>query len=104
MSQQHGVEIPCDLEHAEILVTAAPAELGKRQSLSGAPDLQRCLIQFGDIVDESVKTGHLSKIGELRYQTYRYLADAPVRMTMLAFVFDLFPRQNARVDTFTVGF
>jgi Fe-S oxidoreductase len=29
VSQQHGVEIPCDLEHAEILVTAAPAELGE---------------------------------------------------------------------------
>ncbi|MFO1217271.1 MAG: (Fe-S)-binding protein [Burkholderiaceae bacterium] len=28
VSQQHGVAIPCDLEHADILVTAAPAELG----------------------------------------------------------------------------
>jgi Fe-S oxidoreductase len=27
VSAQHGVEIPCDLEHADILVTAAPAEL-----------------------------------------------------------------------------
>lgn len=29
VSQQHGVAIPCDLEHADILVTAAPAELGE---------------------------------------------------------------------------
>ncbi len=27
VSAAHGVEIPCDLEHADILVTAAPAEL-----------------------------------------------------------------------------
>jgi Fe-S oxidoreductase len=28
VSEQHGVAIPCDLERADILVTAAPAELG----------------------------------------------------------------------------
>jgi len=29
VAQQHGVAIPCDLERADILVTAAPAELGE---------------------------------------------------------------------------
>ncbi len=29
VSREHGVEIPCDLESADILVTAAPAELGE---------------------------------------------------------------------------
>jgi Fe-S oxidoreductase len=29
VSQQHGVAIPCNLERADILVTAAPAELGE---------------------------------------------------------------------------
>jgi len=28
VSQEHGVEIPCDLSSADVLVTAAPAELG----------------------------------------------------------------------------
>jgi Fe-S oxidoreductase len=28
-AKEHGVEIPCDLEHADILVTAASAELGE---------------------------------------------------------------------------
>jgi len=28
VSEEHGVEIPCDLDSAEMLVTAAPAELG----------------------------------------------------------------------------
>lgn len=33
----HGVSIPCDLEHADILVTAAPAELGEHtKSLADA--------------------------------------------------------------------
>ena len=37
VSQQHGVQIPCDLERAEILVTAAPAELGEHtKSLADA--------------------------------------------------------------------
>jgi Fe-S oxidoreductase len=37
VSQQHGVEIPCDLERADILVTAAPAELGEHtKSLADA--------------------------------------------------------------------
>src|SRR5690606_33148151 len=29
VAQQHGVSIPCDLDSADILVTAAPAELGE---------------------------------------------------------------------------
>ena len=29
VAQQHGVTIPCDLDSADILVTAAPAELGE---------------------------------------------------------------------------
>ena len=37
VSQQHGVQIPCDLERADILVTAAPAELGEHtKSLADA--------------------------------------------------------------------
>ena len=28
-AREHGVAIPCDLDHADILVTAAPAELGE---------------------------------------------------------------------------
>ncbi len=37
VSRQHGVPIPCDLERAEILVTAAPAELGEHtKSLADA--------------------------------------------------------------------
>jgi len=37
VSQQHGVPIPCNLESADILVTAAPAELGEHtKSLADA--------------------------------------------------------------------
>lgn len=37
VAAEHGVTIPCDLEHADILVTAAPAELGEHtKSLADA--------------------------------------------------------------------
>jgi Fe-S oxidoreductase len=35
-SAQHGVAIPCDLAHADILVTAAPAELGEHTAALAA--------------------------------------------------------------------
>ncbi len=35
-SAQHGVEIPCDLDSADILVTAAPAELGEHTNALAA--------------------------------------------------------------------
>jgi Fe-S oxidoreductase len=45
VSAQHGVEIPCNLEQADILVTAAPAELGEHTK--ALADAARILHRIG---------------------------------------------------------
>jgi Fe-S oxidoreductase len=45
VSQEHGVVIPCDLDRADILVTAAPAELGEHTK--ALADAARILNRIG---------------------------------------------------------
>lgn len=45
ITQKHGVEIPCDLAQADILVTAAPAELGEHSK--SLADAARILNRIG---------------------------------------------------------
>jgi len=45
VAQEHGVEIPCNLEQADVLVTAAPAELGEHTK--ALADAARILNRMG---------------------------------------------------------
>lgn len=45
VAREHGVEIPCNLEHADVLVTAAPAELGEHTK--ALADAARILNRMG---------------------------------------------------------
>jgi Fe-S oxidoreductase len=51
VAAEHGVEIPCDLERADILVTAAPAELGDHTK--ALADAAKILNRIGVTLDDA---------------------------------------------------
>ena len=84
VAQEHGVEIPCDLERADILVTAAPAELG--DDTKALADAARILNRIGaswtmhqggfDATNIGFNNGDL----ELQEQLTRALIDTAVKI------------------------